>query len=159
MTDIHLTRRCAAPPTVVWNVVTDFAAYGDWMPATTMRVDAGAPRPGWGFAGLSGFGRLAFSDSMLVTAWEPPGEDGVGRFRIFKTGRLLGGWAEVRVEPDGAGTRLDWHEDVVIRPLPFTRAVAPVLRRASERVYGRALDGMLARAEEQGRATAGGSGR
>ena len=151
MADFQLTRHCAAPPTTVWDVVTDFAAYGDWMPLTRMRVDAGGPRPGWGFAGISGLGRIAFSDSMLVTAWQPPEAEGVGRVRIVKTGRLLGGWAEIRVAPDGAGTRLDWHEDVVVRPLPFKRILAPVLRRASAWFYGRAVDAMVARAQERHR--------
>ncbi len=151
MADFQLTRHCAAPPTTVWDVVTDFAAYGDWMPLTRMRVDAGGPRPGWGFAGISGLGRAAFSDSMLVTAWQPPDAEGVGCVRIVKTGRLLGGWAEIRVAPDGAGTRLDWYEDVVVRPLPFKRAFAPLLRRASAWFYSRAVDAMVARAQERHR--------
>jgi hypothetical protein len=88
---------------------------------------------------------------MLVTAWEPPNAEGVGRFRVVKTGRLLGGWAEISVEPDGAGARLDWHEDVVVRPLPFKRVFAPVLGRASLWLYGRAVDGMVARADERHR--------
>jgi uncharacterized protein YndB with AHSA1/START domain len=149
MADFHLTRLSAAPPVTVWDVVTDFAAYGDWMPATRMRVDEGAPRPGWGFAGVSGLGRVGFSDSMLVSTWAPPGADGRGSFRIVKTGRLLGRCAEIRVEPEGAGTRLDWHEDVVLRPLPFERLFAPVLTRASEWRYGRAVDAMLARAADR----------
>ena len=152
MADFHLTRLCAAPPATVWDVVTDFAAYGDWMPLTRMRVDAGAPRLGWGFAGVSGLGRVGFSDSMLVSAWAPPGEDGRGSFRVVKTGRLLGGWAEVRVEPEDSGTRLDWHEDVVVRPLPFKRLFAPLLTRASAWLYGRAVDAMLARAAERAQA-------
>lgn len=151
MADFHLTRHCAAPPAVVWDVVTDFAAYGDWMPLTRMRVDPGAPRPGWGFAGVSGLGPFGFSDSMLVTAWEPPSAEGTGRFRIVKTGRLLGGWAEIRVEPEGVGARLDWHEGVVVRPLPFKRAFAPLLGRASVWLYGRAVDAMIARAEKRHR--------
>lgn len=151
MADFHLTRHCAAPPTTVWDVVSDFAAYGDWMPLTQMRLDAGGPRLGWGFAGFSGVGRFGFSDSMLVTAWEPPNAEGVGRFRIVKTGRLLGGWAEVCVEPAGEGSRLDWREDVVVRPLPFKRVFAPFLLRASVWLYGRAVDAMVARAEERHR--------
>ncbi|SDO59181.1 Carbon monoxide dehydrogenase subunit G [Pedococcus dokdonensis] len=151
MAEFHLTRRSTAPPAAVWDVVTDFAAYGDWMPATRMRVDAGGPRPGWGFAGISGLGRVGFSDSMLVSVWEPPGPDGRGAFRVVKTGRLLSGWAEVTVEPDGTGTRLDWHEDVVVRPLPFKRWFAPLLDRANDWLYGRAVDAMLAHAEERSR--------
>ncbi len=76
-------------------------------------------------------------------------------FRIVKTGRLLGGWAEITVTPEphvsnpGAiGSRLDWVEDVVVRPLPFKRVFEPVLDRASAWLYGRAIDAMLARAVE-----------
>jgi hypothetical protein len=159
MADFHLTRHCTAPPAAVWDVVTDFAAYGDWMPLTRMRVDAGVPRPGWGFAGISGLGRFGFSDSMLVTVWEPLGADGAARFRVVKTGRLLGGWADVRVEPEGAGTRLDWHEDVVVRPLPFKRAFASLVVRASVLLYGRALDAMIVRAQEQSQVPAQEQGR
>ena len=147
MAVVDLVRHSPAPPSVVWDVVADFAAYGQWMPLTRMRTDPGTPRPGWGFAGLSGLGPLSFSDSMLVTEWSPPpGDLGAGRFRVVKTGRLLGGWAQVDVEPEGAGSRLVWREDVVVRPLPFKRFFEPVLDRASAWLYGRAVDAMLARA-------------
>lgn len=144
---IRLVRDTAAPPSVVWSVVTDFAAYGQWMPLTRMRLDAGEPRVGWGFAGLSGVGPLSFADSMLVTAWQPPTRD-AGQFRVVKTGWPLGGWAEVGVEPRGTGSRLVWRVDVVVRPLPFRRLHAPLLARASTWLYGRAVDAMVARAEE-----------
>ena len=36
-----------------------------------------------------------------------------------------------------------------MRPLPFKRLFAPLLTRASERLYGRAIDAMLARAEQR----------
>jgi uncharacterized protein YndB with AHSA1/START domain len=147
---LHLTRETSAPPGPVWDVLTDFAAYGRWMPLTHMRVDAGAPRVGWGFAGFSGVGRVGFWDPMLVTAWAPP-VDGRGRFRVVKTGWVLGGWVEVSVAPrDGGGTRLDWAEDAVVRPVPFRRRLArlldPALDKASRWLYGRAIDAMLAEA-------------
>ena len=165
MAVLHLTRHTAASPAAVWDVVADFAGYGDWMPMTRMVTDGGPPRLGWGFAGISGIRPLAFSDSMLVTQWDPPTADlaagpaGSGVvpapavFRIVKTGRLLGGWAEITVTaeprvgtPGVLGSRLDWVEEVVVRPLPFKRLFSPVLDRASTWLYGRAIDAMLARA-------------
>lgn len=164
MGTLHLTRHTSATPTAVWDVVTDFAGYGDWMPMTRMVTDDGAPRLGWGFAGISGIGPLSFSDSMLLTQWDPPvpsTEAATGPaapvapsvFRIVKTGRLLGGWAEITITPEPSesspgvlGSRLDWVEDVVVRPMPFKRFFDPVLDRASAWLYGRAVDAMLARA-------------
>jgi uncharacterized protein YndB with AHSA1/START domain len=147
MSTLQLTRETSATPAVVWDVLTDFASYGRWMPMTRMRVDPGPPHLGWAFAGVSGPGRLAFSDSMLVSGWTPPTDEGPGRFRVVKTGRLLGGWAEVTVTALGpGGTRVDWVEEVVVRPLPFKAAFAPLLDRVSVWLYGRALDAMLAEA-------------
>lgn len=165
MATLHLTRHTSASPAAVWDVVAGFGGYGDWMPLTRMTTDDGAPRVGWGFAGISGVGPLGFSDSMLVTRWEPPavgsaspaspGSAAPAVFRIVKTGRLLGGWAEITVTPEphvsnpGAmGSRLDWVEDVVVRPLPFKRVFEPVLDRVSAWLYGRAIDAMIARAVE-----------
>ncbi len=143
MAVLHLVRETTAPPSAVWSVVTDFAAYGRWMPMTRMRTDDGRPRVGWGFVGVSGLGPLGFADSMLVTLWDPPVDGTSGQFRIVKTGRLLGGWADIRIVPHQDGSLLEWREDVVVRPLPFKRVFAPLLDRASAWLYGRAIDGML----------------
>lgn len=158
MAPLHLTRHTTAGPVAVWAVVAGFDGYGDWMPMTRMTTDDGAPRVGWGFAGISGIGPISFSDSMLVTRWEPPAAaapTAPAVFRIVKTGRLLGGWAEITITPDPhvctpgvLGSRLDWIEEVVVRPLPFKRLFAPLLDRASAWLYGRAIDAMLARAVE-----------
>ncbi|KRE54947.1 SRPBCC family protein [Phycicoccus sp. Soil748] len=147
MAALHLVRETSATPAQVWDVVAAFDGYGAWMPMTRMVTDEGQPRVGWGFAGLTGLGRLAFSDSMLVTRWDPPADGTTGVFRVVKTGRLLGGWAEVTVSPrEDGGSRLDWVEDVVVRPLPFKRFFDPLLDRASAWLYGRAIDAMLVRA-------------
>jgi hypothetical protein len=143
----ELSRTSTAPAPVLWEVVTDFAGYGRWMPLTRMRLDAGAPRVGWGFAGFSGLGPVGFTDSMLLTQWHPAGPAVAGCFRVVKTGRVLGGWVAVDVEPHGRGSRLQWREDVVVRPLPLGRALDPLLAKASRWLYGRALDAMTAEAD------------
>jgi uncharacterized protein YndB with AHSA1/START domain len=149
MPHLHLVRDTTAPPSAVWRVVTDFAGYDRWMPFTRMRTDAGTPRVGWGFTGVTGFGRLSFADSMLITEWVPP-TAGAGRFRVVKTGRLLGGWVQVDVEPRADGARLHWRVGLVVRPLG--RLFAPAVDRAARWAYGRAVEAMTAHAE------AGGSG-
>jgi hypothetical protein len=132
----------------VWSVLADFAAYGQWMPLTRMRVDAGAPHPGWGFAGVSGIGPVRFTDSMVVTQWSPPSDaEAPGRFRVVKTGWLLGGWAQVQVVPSRLGTTVLWDQDLSVRPLPSFGPLEALVGRTSAGLYSRAIDAMLAAAE------------
>jgi hypothetical protein len=160
MPTVHLVRHTPAPPCAVWDVLTDFGAHGRWMPLTTMRLDPGRPRLGWSFAGLTGVGPLRFSDPMVVTGWRPPGgsypaggggdpADGGARpaeLRLVKTGRLLGGWIQVTVAGHGQGSRLVWHEELTVRPLPAKRLTGPVVGLAATWLYARAIDGMLGQA-------------
>jgi hypothetical protein len=147
MAPFHLVRTCPASPAAVWAVLTDFAGYGSWVPLTTMRVDAGTPRVGWGFAGLSGIGPLHFSDSMILTRWDPPADEGgAGRFSVVKTGRVLDGWADVRVDPAPEGTAVRWAEEITPRPAAVGRLARPVTDRVSGLMFARALDGMLGEA-------------
>src|SRR6476661_10987943 len=111
---LRLVRESPAPPPMVWGVLADFAAYGSWMPLTRMRLDDGDPHPGWGFAGVSGLGPLAFTDSMLLTDWTPPQDGRPASFRVVKTGRLLGGWARVQVVPRGRGSRIIWDQVLTV---------------------------------------------
>ncbi len=151
MSVFTLPRAAPAAPGALWASVTDFAAYGRWMPLTTMRVDPGEPRVGWGFAGASGLGPLRFVDSMLLTVWEPPMDLGsAGRFRVVKTGRLLAGWADVRVLPEPGGARVEWAEEIVLRPLVVGRRAQALTDRLGTVLFGRALDGMVAAAEQRG---------
>jgi uncharacterized protein YndB with AHSA1/START domain len=155
MPTVHLVRHTPAPPSAVWAVLTDFGAHGRWMPLTTMRLDPGSPRLGWSFAGVTGVGPFRFSDPMVVTGWSPPSGERPGELRVVKTGRLLGGWIRVTVEQHGKGSRLVWHEEVAIRPLPAKRLTAPLVGPAATWLYARAIDGMLGQAM---RATTPGAG-
>jgi hypothetical protein len=83
---------------------------------------------------------------MVVTAWNPPrgGED--GRFRVLKTGRLLGGWAQAQVCPSDSGSRVVWDQDLTVRLAPPIGVVDAAVRYTGEWLYGRAIDAMLAEA-------------
>lgn len=148
-------RTVDAPVERVWATVTDFAAYGRWIPLTRMRTDDGAPRVGWQFGGFTGLGPIGFLDSMLVTVWEPPtGDRSRATFSVRKTGYVLAGWASVVLEPrdGGARTQLTWTEEIVPRPVVVGRLLATVADPLTERLFGRAVDAMADEAAHPGRA-------
>jgi len=148
MGTIALERIVAVPPRQVWDVITDWAGYARWMPLTTMRLDHGPTHIGWSFAGLTGVGRMRFSDVMRVTDWAPPSEAGSGAFRLVKIGHLLAGWAEVSVLPVAGGeqTHLFWRENIVIRPILLGRLLAPLTDRFNKALFARVIDEMVAEA-------------
>lgn len=143
-----IERIVAVPPAQVWDVITDWAGYARWMPLTRMRLDQGPTRVGWSFAGLTGVGRLRFCDAMRITAWAPTSGAGPGAFRLVKVGRLLAGWAEVSVLPIAGGkqTLLVWRENIVIRPIPLGRLLAPLTDRLNEALFAKVIDDMAAEA-------------
>ena len=164
MTAFSLHRTSPASPAEVWDVLTDFAGHERFIPMTTMRVDPGDPRVGWGWAGVSGIGPLGFADAMVLTRWEPPTADGhaaagegtaAGRFAMLKVGRVLDGWADVRVEPAPAGgAAVTWTEDIALRPRPLRRLSQPLVDRAARAMFASALDAMLEEAARRAARTA-----
>jgi len=152
MGTFEISRVVHATPEQVWRVVTDWGGYARWMPLTTIRQDEGETKVGWSFAGLTGVGPLRFSDSMVLTDWAPPVQ-GTGMFRLVKTGRLLGGWAQVRVSPaagtgGAGGTRLDWRERITLRPAPLGRALDPLLSPLNTRLFTSVIAAMATEAEQ-----------
>jgi len=143
-----IQRNVSASPRQVWDVITDWTGYARWMPLTTMRLDQGPTRVGWSFAGLTGVGRLRFSDAMRITDWAPPSDGGPGAFRLVKVGRWLAGWAEVSVLPIAGGeqTLLTWRENIVIRPICLGRLLAPLTDRVNEALFATVIDEMAAEA-------------
>ena len=150
MAPVEVRRTVPTPLDAVWDALTDFAAYGRWIPLTTMRTEPGPARLGWAFGGFTGLGPVGFLDSMLVVKWKPP-LDGEARFAVRKTGRVLRGWADVRLAAtDAGGTDVVWREEIVPRPETIGRLVAPAADRVTARLFADALDGMLEAAATRG---------
>ena len=143
-----IERTVAVRPAQMWTVLTDWAGYARWMPLTTMRLDQGPTRVGWTFAGLTGVGRARFADVMRITDWSPPSQERAGAFRLAKVGRLLAGWAEVAVLPVAGGeqTRLVWRENIVIRPTPVGRLLAPFTDPFNRALFTKVVDAMATEA-------------
>lgn len=139
-----IERRTALAPPVAWARLTDWERHTGTVPLT--RITVGTPPPtgvGTRFTARTGVGRAGFADPMRVAVWEPPAAAGdAGRCRLEKTGRVVAGWAEIEVRPDGAGSYVLWREE--LRPFGVPRAADGVVRYAGRRVFGRVVDALLA---------------
>ncbi|WP_033440090.1 SRPBCC family protein [Saccharothrix sp. NRRL B-16314] len=119
MTRLDLRVDVEAPAATTWAALTDWARQGEWMLGTTVRVTSGdGASEGSGLEAFTGIGPLGFTDTMRITAWEPP-----TRCAVEHTGRLVRGTGEFRVVPRGdARSELVWSEDIA---LPLNLAFAP----------------------------------
>lgn len=127
---ITITREVPLSAAEAWSRITDWPRHGDFVPMTTVRVNAKR------IVARTGVGLLGFDDVMEITAWEPP-----RHCRLEKRGRLILGWAEITVEEVGETARVRWVEEIRVRGLP--RVFDPIVRKAGERMFGKLLDGLL----------------
>lgn len=127
MTRLDLRVEVGAPARTTWAALTDWARQGEWMLATTVRVTSGdGTSEGSGLTAFTGFGPLGFTDTMRITAWEPP-----VRCAVEHTGRLVRGTGEFRVVPRGPErSELIWSEDIA---LPLNLAFAPGVKLSLHR--------------------------
>ena len=149
-----VSRHTPLAPEVAWSAVTDMAEHARDVPLTTVDVPASGVVLGAEVVAWTRLGPLAVADRMLVTALEPG-----RRLRLVKIGRLLRGWADIRVGPDPdrpGGARVDWTEEVWLPGLP--RPTRPLGDRLGPRLFGRVVDGVLARAEQAAVRPGGGQG-
>jgi carbon monoxide dehydrogenase subunit G len=127
----EIVREVRLPPDESWQRLTDWEQHARHVPLTRIiRTDDG-------FIARTGIGRLAFDDPMEIVEWREP-----SFCRLEKRGRVVTGWAEVFVEPQGTGSRVTWREDLHVRGLP--RALDGLTNATSTRVFSRVLDGLLA---------------
>lgn len=139
----QLERTAPLSPDEAWRRLTTWSRHGDVVPLTRVAVLTPPPtREGTVFVARSGLGPLSFDDRMEVTVWQPPADDGPGRCRLEKRGRVVLGWAEIEVRPGPGGrTRVIWREEVGVRFLPSL--FDPLLGAAARTVFGRAANRLL----------------
>ena len=127
-----------APQQVAWDALVDWERQGEWMLATTVRPTTRDGRGvGAGIEGRTGFGRLGFLDTMVISEWDPP-----RRCAVQHTGRVVRGTASFDVLPDSpTRSRVVWRESLdapawlwLLVALPAWLGVQWSLRRFARQV-------------------------
>ncbi|MFI1198435.1 SRPBCC family protein [Streptomyces sp. BHT-5-2] len=148
MAGFRIERVAPCSPDAAWQRLVCWEAHSARVPLTAITVTTPPPtHEGTTFVARTGLGPLAFDDEMRVVRWEPPGASGdgtaVGRCRIEKRGRVVGGWSEIEVAPRAGGCRVVWSGEVRPRGVPGT--LRPVVAWSARWLYGRIVDGLLGR--------------
>ena len=148
----EIERVTPLPPAEAWRRLTTWERHSATVPLTRITVRTPPPSgPGTVFVARTGVGPIGFDDPMRVVTWEPD------RYcRLQKTGRVVTGWAEIEVRPDGSGTSgqaapaeadasagsiVRWREELRVRGVPA--ALDPVTVAAGRFIFGRVLDTLL----------------
>lgn len=129
---IEVVREVPLSVEQAWARMTDWPEHGKHAPMTTISITP------TGFNARTALGPCGFDDPMDVVTWEPP------HFcRIVKRGRLVKGWAEIRVEPLGENrSRVTWSEDIHVAGVP--RFAKKLEARAGQALFSRVVTRLLA---------------
>jgi carbon monoxide dehydrogenase subunit G len=127
---IEIVREVRLSPDEAWRRVTDWPAHGRYVPLTKVTRTAD------GFLARTGVGPIGFDDPMDVVTWNEP-----SYCRLEKRGRIVKGWAEIKVEAQGEGSRVTWREEIKVTGVP--RQFDWFVRLASARLFSRVMDGLL----------------
>lgn len=126
----------AADPRRVWDLAVDWAAQRCWIWATTT---SGGQGLGASVTGRTALGPVGFTDTMVITEWDPP-----RRCTVTHTGRIVRGEGVFEVRPRGDRAEFRWTERILL-PEPVLALVPPVARPAFTR-FAYAVIAPLARA-------------
>jgi hypothetical protein len=121
----------------VWRAAMDWSRQHEWIWATQV---SGGQGVGATVTGWTGIGPVGFTDTMVITEWDPP-----RRCVVQHTGRVVRGAGVFEIAGDGAQCEFRWVEDLDL-PLPtavgtlaglLIRPVAEWGLRASLRRFAR----------------------
>lgn len=143
--NFEVVRSFEVEPKVLWDELVDWPHHGAWIPATTIESGPGEPTDvGYTFTAWSGFRPLALEDRMRVTECDWDDDARTGVCAVDKLGPILGGSAGFTVRPDGAGSMIEWRENVSVRFVPqFLAPVAALAGAAGFRLGLRSLARVL----------------
>jgi carbon monoxide dehydrogenase subunit G len=130
----------------VWDRLTDWQSHSAWIPNTVVTVTKGINGIGTEFVGITRIGPLRLDDPMTVSEFQAP-KAGRASCTIIKTGSVLGGTAGfVLTAVDDSTTRLDWFEDIHLKPkaifwwtAPFIVAIGTIAFRSALKAFARTL--------------------
>jgi carbon monoxide dehydrogenase subunit G len=130
----------------VWDRLTDWQSHSAWIPNTVVTVTKGTNGIGTEFVGVTRIGPLRLDDPMTVSEFQAP-RAGRASCTIIKTGSVLGGTAGfVLTAVDDSTTRLDWFEDIHLKPrglfwwtAPFVIAIGTIAFRSALKAFARTL--------------------
>ena len=141
--EVSARTRVRATPERVWLVAMDWSRQGEWIPATQVHGGMGV---GAQVVARTAVGPVGFTDTMIITDWDPP-----RRCVVRHTGKVVRGDGIFEVIPHGELTEFRWTELVEL-PLPAAlqrgvarratqflgrRAVAPLARRSLQHALTR----------------------
>lgn len=98
-----------AGPERVWQAAVDWPRQQQWMWGTRVRGGHGT---GAEVIGWTGIGPVGFTDTMVITEWDPP-----RRCAVDHTGRVVRGRGVFEVSSRGTGSQFRWVEDLRL-PMP-----------------------------------------
>jgi carbon monoxide dehydrogenase subunit G len=132
--EVSARTRVRATPERVWQVAMDWSRQGEWIPATRVHGGTGVGAP---VVARTAVGPVGFTDTMIITEWDPP-----RRCVVRHTGKVVRGSGIFEVIPHGELTEFRWTELVEL-PLPAALQRGPALQAAQ--FLGRRAVGPLTR--------------
>jgi Polyketide cyclase / dehydrase and lipid transport len=134
VTALEITSRVLVPaePADLWRLAMDWPRQGDWMLATRVHGGQGV---GATVVARTGIGRLGFTDTMVITQWDPP-----HRCVVRHTGRVVRGTGVFEVARRGPVSEFAWTER-----LQLPRASGPLGRWLAGRPAGWVMNASLRR--------------